>query len=269
MRDGLPTLRLTSCQAENSEFLCRAITRYVGDKLGIATEFVVDLPWQRRERLLDDGSIHAGWICGLPYVLKTERSCPRIELLAAPVMAEARYANCPVYFSDIVVRHDNRARSFEELRGMRWAFNEPHSHSGYNIVRYKLGRLGERAGFFGKVVESGAHQATLRMIVSGEIDASAIDSMVLETELRRRPTLRHHLRIVETWGPSPAPPWVVSRRLSKALRKQLRRIMLSMHREPRGRAILREAKMLRFVSVTDSDYDPIRRMASIAKIVTL
>ena len=58
-------------------------------------------------------------------------------------------------------------------------------------------------------------------IATGQLDASAIDSMVLEMELRRNPVLGRSLRVVETCGPSPAPPWVVSRRLPSSVRRKL------------------------------------------------
>src|SRR4029077_3972957 len=58
---GCPyVLKLTSCQAENSEFIGRAVADYIADRLGVATEFVDDIPWQEREYLLDKGEIHAG-----------------------------------------------------------------------------------------------------------------------------------------------------------------------------------------------------------------
>jgi phosphonate transport system substrate-binding protein len=257
-------LRLTSCQSENSEHIGRALAAYVAPRIGIETEFVDDVPWQERERLLDEGAIHAGWICGLPYVLKADRLRPDVELIAAPVMAGARYGGRAVYFSDIVVRRDSAARTFEDLRGSHWAYNERGSHSGYNIVRYELARRGEGRAFFGKVVESGSHQATLHMIVNGAVDASAIDSTVLETEYRRRPALKRELRVLDSWGPSSAPPWVASRRLPRALRWRLKNIMLDMHREPRGRRMLREGGMMRFAAVSSRFYDPIRRMAQAA-----
>ena len=144
------TLRLTSCQAENSEFIGRAVAKYVEDRLEVATEFVDCVPWRERERLLDEGEIHAGWICGLPYVLKADCARPGVELLAAPVMSGTRYAGRPVYFSDIVVQRDSTARSFADLRGARWGYNEPRSHSGYNIVCYRLAQLGERREFFSR-----------------------------------------------------------------------------------------------------------------------
>ena len=265
----MKNLRITSLMAENVDFLGRAMTRYMAEQLGIATEFVDDIPWQERERLLDASQIHVGWICGLPYVRKVDRSNPRIELLAASVMQAARYEGRPVYFSDVVVRRDSRFRTFADLRGASWAFNEPGSQSGYNVVRYHLATLGEVSGYFGKVIESGAHQASLQMIMDGQIDGSAIDSTVLELELKRDPAIRSQFRIIETLGPSPIPPWVVLRSVSPTLRKDLRELLLHMHQDPQGRAVLAEAQMARFAYVEDGDYDAIRRMARQAELVTL
>ena len=262
-------LRLTSCQAPNSEFIGRAISTYLADRVGLVVEFVDDVPWQERERLLESGEVHAGWICGFRYVRKPDVGHVGIELLAAPVMAGARYMRRPIYFSDVVVRSDSTIRSFADLRGASWGYNEPGSHSGFNIVRFQLAQRAELSGYFGDVIETGSHQQSLAMIEGGVLDASAVDSTVLETELRRRPGLAQLLRVIEIWGPSPAPPWVVSRRLTQDLRRTLRQVLLSMHREPAGRALLRQACMVRFAAVKDFGYDSIREMASAARHVTL
>jgi ABC-type phosphate/phosphonate transport system substrate-binding protein len=58
-----------------------------------------------------------------------------VELLAAPVMAGTRYAGRPVYFSDIVVHRDSAARSFADLRGARWAYNEHRESAGRVLLR--------------------------------------------------------------------------------------------------------------------------------------
>jgi phosphonate transport system substrate-binding protein len=242
----------------------------LANRLGLVVEFVDDVPWQERERLLGSGEVHAGWICGLTYVHvhKPHVSQAGIELLAAPVMAGARYLRRPVYFSDVVVRSDSKIRSFADLRGASWGYNELGSHSGFNIVRFELAQRGELSGYFGDVIETGSHQQSLAMIEEGVLDGSAIDSTVLETEVRRRPGLAQLLRVVEIWGPSPAPPWVVSRRLTQDLRQTLRQVLLSMHRDPAGRALLRQACMVRFAGVKDFCYDSIREMASAAQHVT-
>ena len=107
------------------------------------------------------------------------------------------------------------------------------------------------------------------MILDGRIDASAIDSTVLEQEIRREPAIHSRIRILERLGPSPMPPWVVLRSLSPDLRSSLRAVLLGMHRDLRGRAVLAEGHMARFAPVVDSDYDAIRRMAQMAAPVVL
>ena len=166
---GPVVLRFSSCQAPIAESFCEALTEFVGDKLSIRSEFVGDIPWQERERLLNRGDIHICWICGLPYVTKNNEK-KTIELLAAPVMSHPRYDGRPIYYSDVVVRADSSFRSFEDLRGKTWAYNEPGSHSGYNLTRYHLAKEGLGTHYFGRVVESGSHQNSLRMLLEHTID---------------------------------------------------------------------------------------------------
>jgi phosphonate transport system substrate-binding protein len=258
-------LKLTSCQAHNTIPVSREIAAYLSQRLDFAVEFVEDVAWPDRYRLLDEGQIHAAWICGLPYVRRVDSG---VELLAAPVMAEERYQNRPVYFSDVVVRRDSRFQTFADLRGASWSFNEPGSQSGYNITRYHLATLGETAGFFGRVIGSGAHRQSLRLILEGEIDASAIDCTVLEWELALRPEIGDQIRIIDALGPSPIPPWVVSTAVPTEIRHQLRRLLVGLHEEEHGRSILALGQLARFTAVTDEDYDPIRRMAKEAEGVS-
>lgn len=262
------TLVLTSLQAANADPSIRAIAEHLSGKLGLSVSFADARRWQDREILFDRGEVQIAWLCGLVYVEKRDGGAP-IELLAAPVMDGPHYAERPVYFSDVVVRADSPFHTFADLRGATWAYNNFGSHSGYNITRYHLARLGEDGSFFGRVVEAGAHQRSLALILAGEIDAAAIDSTVLETELRLRPEVAGQIRSIERLGPSPIPPWVVRREVPSELVAALRRCLVEMHTDPAGAALLSQAQMLRFAPVTDSDYDPIRRMAALAERVTL
>lgn len=262
-------LRITSCMADNAEVTCRAITAYLGNRLGITTEFVDCIPWQERERQLDAGLIHMCWICGLPYVWKADAGNSTVEVCVAPVMAAPRYAGAPVYYSDIVVRRDSAYRSFADLRGASWAYNEPNSHSGYNVLRHHLATLGETGGYFSRAVESGAHQRSLHMIVNASIDASVVDSTVLEAEMARTPELRDEIRVIGTLGPSPMPPWVMQKSLAPGLRAGLRDTLLAMHEDAAGARILGQWGISHFTAVDDAAYDPIRAMAEQARGIAL
>jgi phosphonate transport system substrate-binding protein len=250
--------------APNADRFYRVLSEYLSRRGGVPIEIVDHVPWQEREQMLDRGEAHLGVICGLPYVWKADRCGAEVELLAAPIMEGGRYGGRAVYFSDVVVHRDSRFRRFDELRGASWAYNEPKSHSGYNVTRYHLACRGEHGGYFGRVVEAGAHQVALRMVLDGHVDATAIDSTVLEIELRQHPDLAGRFRVIETFGPSPIPPVVISTRVPAVLRRTLREALLRMDEEAEGRAVLAEGRVRRFAPVTDTDYDPIREMDRVA-----
>jgi phosphonate transport system substrate-binding protein len=264
------TLRFTSCQADVAELFCRTLAVYIGKKLDVPTEFIGDIPWQERQARFYAGEVDVCWMCSLPYV-RTFTDDASIELLAAPVMRHPRYNRRPVYYSDIVVHTDSGFQSFDDLRGASWAYNEPESHSGYNLVRYHLALKGNVNGkdYFSSIVESGSHQDSIRMILNRSIDSSAIDSTVLEMELVRKPAIAEQLRTIAVLGPSPAPPWIVHRSVPLPLRQALRREFLAMDKDPLGRRILENAGVLQFTRVLDLDYDPIREMDRLASMVDL
>lgn len=265
----MKSLRIASCMAENTESLCRAIAEIIQFELGISSEYVSGIPWQERERWFDRGEIQILWLCGLPYVNKTDDGGNDMELLAVPVPADPRYQGRPVYFSDIVVRRQSDFQSFLDLRGTAFAYNEPRSHSGFNVVRAYLAEIGERQGFFGSVVESGAHTKSVEMISAGTVDGAAIDSTVLEWLFSRSAGLAGALRVIDTIGPSPIPPWVVSKKLSAELREEIRQLLLALHRTAHGKWMLARAGLAKFIFANDRDYDPIRRMARNADAVLL
>lgn len=262
-----PRLRFVSLMADNAAFFYRALVAYLTRQTGVPIEVEESVPWQEREQMLDRGEVELGVICGLPYARKADQAARHLELLAAPVMQGGRYQGQPVYFSDVVVRRESAFRSFADLRGASWAYNEPASHSGYCLTQYHLARLGEQRGYFGRVVEAGAHQRALRMVIDGAIDASAIDSTVLELELKLHPHLAPVIRVIDTLGPSPIPPAVISTRVPAETRRSLQQALLAMHRDSSGQQLLDEAIIARFVAITDAEYHPIRRMALEAAFV--
>src|SRR5262245_7628150 len=206
-------LLITSLQAPNADPWVAAVAAYLAARLGQPVAMVADIPWEEREQRLDAGQIDVGWICGWPYVRKMRRQPPNLELLAAPVPAGERYGGRPIYFSDVLVGRDSPYQTFADLRGAVWGYNEPGSQSGYNVSRYHLALRGETWDFFGRVIRTGSHQNSLRALVAGRLQATAIDSTVLETEFELQPGLRDQVRIIDVMGPSPIPPWVVQTRL--------------------------------------------------------
>src|SRR5262249_5713409 len=76
--------------------------------------------------------------------------------------------------------------------------------------------------------------------------------------------LANELRVIETLGPSTIQPVVVSRRLPRAVKSELRRTFLSLADDPSARQSLAAALVQRFVPVHDRDYADLRSMTDAA-----
>lgn len=253
-------LKLTTCQAVNTHAVTAAIADYLSQQLQLETQFIIEPPWEECLQNVLAGHIQIGWMCGYPYVQTMAKPDSPIELLALPVLAGARYEAQPVYFSDVIVRRENPAAKFKDLRGLTWAYNEVGSQSGYHIVRYKLAQIGADGTFFSQVVASGAHLRSLQMVVAGDVDCAAIDSTVMEAALREDPELANQIRIIEALGPSPIPPWVIHKCVPVSLRQSIRQALTQMHLSSIGQEILAKGEMVRFDTAVDAHYDPLRQM---------
>jgi ABC-type phosphate/phosphonate transport system substrate-binding protein len=119
-------LRLVSLLSANTQAFYIRLSHYLSTRTALNTEFLT-VPWQEGLKQLEHGSVQGGFLCGLLYTQHRND----LEVIAAPVHRGERYHGQNVYFSDIVVRLESDFETFEDLRGTRWAYNEPNSFSGY------------------------------------------------------------------------------------------------------------------------------------------
>jgi phosphonate transport system substrate-binding protein len=209
---------------------------------------------------LSSEDVDVAFVCGLPYVELSRGGESPVEPIAAPILRGERFGGRPIYFSDVIVHRASRLQSFADLRGCSWAYNEPHSQSGYGVTRYHLVCRGETDGYFGRVAEAGWHEEALRLVAGNEVDAAAIDCHVLAVALRARPELAARVRIIDTLGPSTIQPVVASRGLPQRLRTDLRAFLLDLANDPVARPHLDRALVQGFEAVNDVSYDDIRAM---------
>jgi phosphonate transport system substrate-binding protein len=249
-------LRFGTYLAPNILPVYRAVAEEVGRRLGMATELVVETDYESCTR--DENEVC--FVCSLPYVEFERRGISPAVPIAAPVLVGDRYGDRAIYFSDVIVHRDSPFQRFLDLRGRSWAYNEPLSHSGYGVVRYHLVELGETRGFFGEVVDAGFHEESIRMVADRRVDASAIDSQVLEVAMRDDLSLVESLRVIDTLGPSTIQPVAVSKRLPPELRDRIQRILISLHEDDDVRKRLAWGLVKRFVPAGPSSYDDIRMM---------
>jgi phosphonate transport system substrate-binding protein len=111
---------------------------------------------------------------------------------------------------------------------------------------------GYPSNFFGQVIPSGSHQRSIRLVVEGVADCAAIDSTVLEQELRFQPELSNHLQVIESIGPCPMPPVVASQRLGTLFMNELQSALTQP--DPELLSAMKQAQIRGYVAVQSEDY---------------
>jgi phosphonate transport system substrate-binding protein len=254
-------LRLVSYLAPNMFWFYQAVGAYLGRVFEVETQITQSQYDPLVDPMLLEDQVDVAFICGLPLMRYCQRVPAQLAVLVAPVMQASRYQNRPVYFSDIIVHASSDIKTFDDLGGKTFCYNDLGSNSGYNLMRQKLIQSGYLPSFFGKVIASGSHQRSIRWVAEGLADCSAIDSTVLEQELHDYPELQQ-LRVLESVGPCSMPPVVVAQRLGTALIHQIQLALLQPDAELQS--VMNQARIQGYRAVEAADYAAIEEMYELA-----
>lgn len=248
-------ISLVSYLAPNMFWFYSAVGAYLSRALEIETEMVQGLDNPLEDPLLVEDRLDIAFICGLPFIRHHQVASNQLKAIVAPVMQAQRYQNRPVYFCDLIVAANSSLRSLDDLTGKTWCYNDPGSNSGYYLLLHRLIAAGKTSTFLGKATQSGSHQRSIQLVAKGIVDYAAIDSTVLEQELRNSPALANRLRIIESIGPCPMPPIVVAQHLGVKLIESVQLALLNP--DTQLRSLMDVAQIDRFAVVESEDYQAI------------
>jgi ABC-type phosphate/phosphonate transport system substrate-binding protein len=143
--------------------------------------------------------------CGFPLM---HDFAGKLTLVATPCYS-ARGCEGSTYRSFIVVRANDPRRSVAEFRGAIAAINSEDSHSGFNILRWRIARE-KKPPFFTRLERTGSHVSSLAAVQSGRADLAAIDCVTFALLERHRPSAVAGVRILEETPAAPALPFVTA-----------------------------------------------------------
>ncbi len=201
-----------------------------------------------------------GQICGYPL---THADRGRLRAIATP-----RYAvpGCEggTYRSAIVVRADSRAGGLADLRGATCAVNGFDSHSGANILAFEVARLTPRdAGgepFFGRVVVTDGHVASLAAVAGGVCGVASIDAVTHGLLAASRSPALEGTRVLAWTEPAPAPPFVTHGAASEALCSAIDQALEALMHDPAARAARGALRLEGVERIAASAYERIVEM---------
>ena len=186
--------------------------------------------------------------CGLPYAAKLADD---VALLGAPVYD---LADCPrgTYRSEIIVRADDAADDVDGLCGRRFGFNGRESQSGWACF---AAQVGDPRSFFGELVQTGAHRASVRAVAEGAADAACIDAVSWRLAQRHDPALTSRLRVIARTAPTPGLPFITAPRDEATLARM--RLVIETAIESLPKAVSDALFLKGFARKRPGDYAPL------------
>ena len=203
-----------------------------------------------RNRTADLAFVHPGG-----YVLASREAKARI-------VAKNLWHGKASFTSRIYVRRESGITTLEQLRGKTIAFVDPASSSGYiypMVLLIKRGLVTNRdpKTFFREVVFSGAHDASMRALLNGHVDAIASFDMAREQYLKE-PAERDRLIVVAETEPIPEAGIAARDGLDPAVVTRVRAALLQIRGPAHADLLKRLYDIDGFEPAEDREYDPVR-----------
>ncbi len=247
---------ITSAVASDPSFnTYRELTGYVAKRIGRKSVFISGLSYTEVDNLFLKGNVDVGFLCNAHFARR--RSAVGFVPIAAPIITGHDKPKFKVY---IIVHKDSGLKSLDDLRGRSVDFADPLSTTSIYAAYALRKKNATIKSYFDKAIYSGSHDMTIQLVANKLVDAGFIDGHIWDYHDRMQPLYSSRTKVIHKSSEFTIPPVVVSRTTPVALRMKLRDILLSMHKDPAGRAILEKLRIEKFVAIKDNDYEDVTRM---------
>jgi phosphonate transport system substrate-binding protein len=245
-----PSQKPTDLLAAGEEF-GQALGKLYGAsiRVTVASDYAA-VPEALRNRTADLAFVHPGG-----YVLASREAKARI-------VARNLWHGKSTFTSRIYVRRDGGIKTLEQLRGKTMAFVDPTSTSGYiypMVLLIQRGLVKDRdpKTFFREVMFAGAHDAAMRALLNGHVDAIASFDMAREQYLSDPAEREKIIAVAET---TPIPEAGIAARdgLSPETFARVRAALVQMRGPAYASLLKRMYDIEGFEPAEDRDYDPVR-----------
>ncbi len=232
---------------------------FIASQLGHKIQLVQRKTYGEINELLKTGKIDLAFICSGPYA--TSRQTYGFEALAVPLV-RGRHS----YHSYLIVNQKSKYRDLSDLRGKTFAFTDPESNTGKLVPTYWLNQQQEKPEeFFSKIIYTYSHDNSIMAVATSLVDGATVHEQIWEYFNHKNPTFTANTRIIKKSQPFGNPPVVTSRYLSSQLKEDIQRLLMSMHMDPKGKKILDELMIDRFLYPEDKWYESIVAMKQASK----
>jgi phosphonate transport system substrate-binding protein len=227
---------------------------YIGGHLNYKIQLIQRKTYGEINELFLKRQIDLAFICSGPYAVGKEKY--GFEALAVPVIRGK-----PSYQAYLIVNKNSSINYLEGLKGGVFAMTDPASNTGAMVPLYWLAKMGEKPDtFFKTVTYTYSHDNSILAVAKSLVDGASVDGMIWEYYNARNPIYTSQTRVIKKSISFGSPPFVASKYLAPEIKEKARDLLLNMHKDPKGKPILKELMIDRFVTPKNTWYQPVREM---------
>lgn len=194
--------------------------------------------------------------------LSAKKADPRITAFAATAKTKGAFQDEGAFYASLlVVRQKGPLTSLESLRGKKLALVDPDSTSGALVPRQAFSREVKvpLASYFSQIGYTGSHDKSALAVANGRVDAAFVSSYLLSSLVEAGKVQEKDFRVLWRSAPMPLNPYVYRGNLCADIKQKIRAVFLDRNGAS-NKALLVNLKAVRFVPVSDSDYQILREL---------
>jgi phosphonate transport system substrate-binding protein len=238
------------------------IARYLERKMGMKVEFTPVNDYPAAVEALVNKQIDLAWLGGFTFVQAQLRS-------GGKVVPIAQREEDTAFRSVFITQKDSGIKQLTDLKGKQVSFGSQSSTSGHLMPRNFLLEAGiEPERDFKRVAFSGAHDATIASVVSGRVDAAALDITVWRKFVNEKKVDTAKVDVFFTTPPYFNYNWTVHADMPAAMRDKLTQALLALSLDdPEGKEILTLNRATKYVPTKAENYKALERAGRSAGLI--
>ena len=258
-------LRVTTIPEEAATEQMRKFTpiaSYLEKKLGMKVEFTPVSDYPAAVEVLVNKKVDLVWFGGFTHVQAQIRSGGKIVPIAQRE-EDTRFQ------SVFIAKTDSGIKTLADMKGKQVSFGSQSSTSGHLMPRsFLLQAKIDPEKDFKRIAYSGAHDATIASVVSGKVDAAALDITVWKKFVTEN---KVDTKAVDVFFTTPTffnYNWSVHADMPAELRNRIQKALLDLDpATPEGKEILGLNRATRYISTTPDNYKGIEAAARSAGLL--
>ena len=225
------------------------LTKYLERTVGMKVSFVPVNDYPAAVEALVNKQVDLVWFGGFTYVQAQIRSGGKI----VPI---AQREEDTKFRSVFITQKNSGITKLADLKGKQVSFGSQSSTSGHLMPRSFLLDAGiDPDRDFKRVAYSGAHDATIASVVSGRVDAAALDITVWNKFVNEKKVDTNKVDVFFTTPPYFNYNWSVNADMPVALREKITQALLALDMNtPEGKEILTLNRASKYIPTTPDNY---------------